>query len=191
MNSPDSSIRVKRIFDKALELGLRGVAITDHNEFTVANSPFSEVLAIPGMEICIEELHADIIALGIKKAVKPELSLKEALREIRRQGGVVIVPHPFSSSHNYPSLGEKLFEVADLVDAVDITSPQAHVNNRKARSAAESLRLAKTGSSDAHREQDIGRAVTVIQRPVNSINELLDRIRARETKAKLLKQINL
>jgi predicted metal-dependent phosphoesterase TrpH len=187
VNSFDSSIRVRRIFDKALDLGLRGVAITDHNELTIAKSPFSEVLSIPGMEINIEDLHADIIALGISKPVSPELSLKQAIEAIHSQGGVVIVPHPFSSSSNYPALGEKLFDVSSILDGIEITSPKTHVDNRRARNTADSLRLAKIGSSDAHREDEIGRAVTIVQRPVHSVKDLLDQIRMRNTKAKLMR----
>lgn len=187
INSFDSNIRVRRIFDKALDLGLRGIAITDHNELTIAQSPYSEILAVPGMEINVEEIHADIIALGISKKINPELSLNDVLSAIRKQGGVAIVPHPFSSSHNYPALGERIFKVGELIDGIDITSPQHHVDNRRARKAAETLRVAKVGSSDAHREQDIGRAVTVVQRPVNSVKELLDMIRMKQTKAKLMR----
>jgi predicted metal-dependent phosphoesterase TrpH len=187
MNSIDSTIKPRRIFDRALDLGLRGVAITDHNELTVHQSPFQEVLSIPGMEINVDEVAADIIALGISKPIPQTMSLKEAMIEVHRQGGVVIIPHPFSSSSNYPALGERLFDVAEYIDGIDITSPKTHVDNKKARSVAENLRKAKMGSSDAHHEEDIGRAVTVVHRPVNSAKDLLDQIRARATKAKLLR----
>jgi predicted metal-dependent phosphoesterase TrpH len=187
VNSFDSSIRIRRIFDLAFDRGLSGIAITDHYELTIADSPYPEVLSIPGMELCTEELHADIIALGIKKPIDPSLKIKSAMKEIHRQGGIVIIPHPFSSSSNYPALGEKLFELSEFIDGIDITSPQKHVDNRRARKTAEMLRVAKIGSSDAHREEDVGRAVTVVHRPVGSTRELLDQIRARATKAKLLR----
>lgn len=185
--SPDSDIRPRRIFDRALDLGLRGVAITDHNELTQIESPFSEVIAIPGMEVYIEEYQADIIGLGLTRAVNRGSTFKEAVTEIKSQGGIVIVPHVFSSSYNYPALGEKIFEVAEFIDGIDITSPKQHVNNFRARKTAETLGKAKLGSSDAHSEEDIGRAVTVVQRPINSVKDLLDQIRMKRTKAKVLR----
>ncbi|MHA2404743.1 MAG: PHP-associated domain-containing protein [Candidatus Kariarchaeaceae archaeon] len=187
VNSFDSSIGVRRIFDKAYDLGLRGVAITDHNELTIAESPYSEVLSIPGMEINIESIHADLIALGITKPISRRLSLKDTVDEIHKQGGVVIVPHPISSSTNYPAIGERIYEIKQMIDGIDITSPKSHVNNLRARKLAEDFRVAKMGSSDAHSEKDIGRAVTVIQRPVSTVKELLDQIRMRRTKAKLIR----
>ena len=187
VNSMDSTIRVRRIFDRALDLGLRGVAITDHNELTIAKSPFSEVLSIPGMEILVDEVKADIIGLGISKPVSGAQPLVDVLKDIRAQGGVVIVPHPFSSSSNYPAIGEKIFDISRMVDGIEIMSPRTHVDNRRARTVAEQFRVAKIGSSDAHNENEIGRAVTVSPRPVNSVSDLLDNIRRRTVKAKLLR----
>lgn len=187
VNSQDSDIRIPRIFERALDLGLRGVAITDHNELTLVNSPFSEVMVIPGMEIYVEQEKADVIALGISKPIPGTLDLKTIMESIHRQGGVVIIPHPFSSSSNYPALGQRIFDFSRMIDGIEITSRKTHVDNRRARTVAEQFRVAKIGSSDAHREDEIGRAVTVFHRPVNSVKDLLDNIKARTVKAKLMR----
>jgi len=187
LNSPDSNIKPRRIFDAALDRGLRGVAITDHNELTLHNSPFSEVMAVPGMEIFVEEVKADLIALGISKKIPSTLSLKATCEAVHSQGGVVIVPHPFSSSSNYHAIGDNVFTISREIDGIDIMSPKPHVDNRRARSVAEQLHVAKLGGSDAHREEDIGRAVTVCHRPVHTVADLINQIKGRQVKAKLLR----
>ena len=106
---------------------------------------------------------------------------------VHKQGGVVIAPHPFSSSSNYHAIGENIFKISREIDGIDIMSPKTHVDNRRARKVAEQFRVAKLGGSDAHEERDIGRAVTVCHRPVFSAKDLINQIKNRQVKAKLLR----
>lgn len=190
VNSFDSNVSFKTIFSRAIEVGLRGVAITDHDHLTLVKSPFEEVLSIPGIEIRIEDINADIIALGLQEPVVLHRGLEETLDAIKAQDGIIIVPHPFSSVEWNPALGDEIYNVFEKVDALEVTNPKRHIDNRKARKVATTLGLAKVGGSDAHLASDIGCGVTVVRDNVDSVDDLFKLIKAKKTGGELRKMFD-
>ena len=179
-HSFDSRVKVSTIFSTALTLALRGVAITDHNTYTQVTSPYDEVLAIPGSEIRIEELFADLLAIGLNEPLRANLDLLETIDAIHDQAAVVIVPHPFSDREFYPAMGERIYDIADRIDGIEVTNPKPFIDNTRARKVANQFQVAKVGGSDAHRVKDIGKGVTVAEH-VESVDDLLAAIRSRKT----------
>ena len=91
-------------------------------------------------------------------------SLADALSLIHRAGGVAIVPHPLS--YLTFSIGEgalrQLAEYGDdarMVDAIEVRNPSYAGRVRASRAAwlnTHVLRIAETGSSDAHHAALVG-----------------------------------
>lgn len=186
-NSFDSSISIPMVFSRARQEGLKGIAITDHDFLTWTSSPYPDLLFIPGIEIRVREINGDIIALGIQEEISPSLSLPEIIENIHDQAGVAIVPHPFSSIPGFPSLGENIYNVSQLLDGIEVTSPKSHVDNKRAKREGRKLGLAQVGGSDSHRAEHIGRGVTIIKDAIESVDELLEAIRKKKTRGEVRK----
>ena len=83
----------------AIKKGLDGLAITDHN--TVKGSlvgkkvakKYKNFILITGCEIRTKS--CEVIALGIKENISPNLSLEETIEKIHDLGGIAVIPHPF------------------------------------------------------------------------------------------------
>jgi predicted metal-dependent phosphoesterase TrpH len=165
-----------------MERGIRGLSITDHDTLTMVSNPYEDLLVIPGMEIRIDAggVWGDIIALGVTEEVPLHLGLRETVEEIHRRDGLAIVPHPFSQWEGYPALGDAVFEIRDIVDAIEVSNPRPFLDNARARKVAREFKVAKVGGSDAHKVEDVGRGLTKSP-PAASIDELLDHIRRRRT----------
>ena len=179
-NSPDSSISLAELFTRAKEEGLNGLAITDHDFLTTAKSPFEDLLVIPGIEIRIKEYNCDLIALGTKETPSIYKNLEETIEEIHELGGIAIVPHPFDSRIINNAIGDRIYDVIDKLDGIEVTSPKKTVDNSKARKVAKDFGLGMVGGSDAHTCKDIGRGVTVCE-DVYSVEDLLEAIKSRRS----------
>ena len=97
-HSNDSRSRVDRIIERAMSVGLGGIAVTDHNSWAGAREAAKlaegRIIIIPGAEIKTEK--GDVLALF----VSDEIASREFLTvidEIRTRGGVSVVPHPSDS----------------------------------------------------------------------------------------------
>jgi len=75
------------------------LSITDHNKLTDVekiSERFEDLLILPGEEINIGNLH--LTAFNIDAEIKPEISPQEIINEAVKQGGEVIVAHPYWSA---------------------------------------------------------------------------------------------
>ncbi len=175
--SPDSSIPPGAALTRARELGLRGLAVTDHDALTPLKSPYEELLIVPGAELSTE--WGDLLALGVLELPPPSLPVPELVDRIHSQGGVAVVPHAFSDALGRVCMNERVFEVIDRVDGLEVTSPKASVDNDRARRVAEAHGKARVGGSDAHSLDGLGRGATACK--AEDIEGLLSAIREART----------
>ena len=80
--------------------------------------------------------------------VSSDLTLQETVAEIRRQGGLVYVPHPFDRMHSVPDY-EPLLAILDDIDAIEVYNPRVAIgsfNEEAERFAAKYRILAGAGS---------------------------------------------
>src|SRR4051794_41962272 len=70
------------------------------------------------------------------------MSLAETVAEIKRQGGLVYVPHPFDRMHSVPDY-EHLLTILDDVDAIEIYNPRVAIGsfNEEAERFARKYRI--------------------------------------------------
>jgi predicted metal-dependent phosphoesterase TrpH len=140
------------------------VCITDHDtiegalEFqrrsTACNADFQIVI---GEERTLAE-GGHVIGLFLKEPIASD-TFEDVVREIREQGGICNIPHPFRHrdgalrSGNQPVVGVSGFEIFNPKCSLE--------ENQRARTLCGSG-LAAVGGSDAHYESDLGECVNVI-----------------------------
>ena len=101
--------------------------------------------------------EGEVIGLFIEEKIPRGLSLHETVAEIRRQGGVVYVPHPFDRMHSVPDY-EHLLEILDEVDAIEVFNPRVAIGafNDEAGRFAAKYRIPAGAGSDSHVAQGLG-----------------------------------
>ena len=160
-HSHDCATPVEVLLATAREQGLGAIAVTDHNEISGALEARERARG-SGLKVIVgEEVKTDgqgeVIGLFIEEKIPRGLSLKETVAEIRRQGGVVYVPHPFDRMHAVPDY-EHLLTIIDDVDALEIFNPRVAISafNEEAARFAAKYRIPAGAGSDSHVAQGLG-----------------------------------
>ncbi len=104
--SHDCSIPVTDLLDHAEEIGLGGIAITDHNAFggaleAVELARGRELVVIPGEEVKTDG-QGEVIGLFLEEEIPRGMSFGDTIEAIREQGGLVYLPHPFDRHARHP-----------------------------------------------------------------------------------------
>jgi hypothetical protein len=160
-HSHDCATPVEVLLATARAQGLGAIAVTDHNEISGAleahsQAPEAGVKVIVGEEIKTAD-QGEVIGLFISEKVPRGLSLEETVAEIRRQGGLVYVPHPFDRMHAVPDY-EHLLTILDDVDAIEVFNPRVAIGafNEEATRFAAKYRILAAAGSDSHVPQGLG-----------------------------------
>ncbi len=145
------------------------IAITDHN--TIEGALFAKSLeelydfeVIVGEEISSASGH--IIGLYLTEHVRPGLSVIDTIAEINDQGGIAIIPHPFSQRGIFGPLGQSTFlNTANefAFQALEVCNSIPHLgwaNRMAAKVFNGGQGIAATGGSDAHVLRGIGTGFT-------------------------------
>ncbi len=162
-HSHDCATPVEVLLATARAQGLGAIAVTDHNEISGAlaaraQSQEAGVKVIVGEEVKTAD-QGEVIGLFIEQKIPRGLTLEQTVAEIKRQGGVVYVPHPFDRMHSVPDY-ENLLRILDDVDAIEVFNPRvaiASFNDEAARFAAK-YRIPTGAGSDSHVAQGLGSA---------------------------------
>ena len=180
-HSHDCVTPVEVLLATARERGLGAIAVTDHNEISgalAAREKAAEygVKVIVGEEVKTKD-QGEVIGLFIEEKIPRGMSLEETIAEIRRQGGLVYVPHPFDRLHSVPDY-EHLLAVVDHVDAIEIFNPRIAIAawNEEAVRFAGKYRIPGGAGSDAHVAQGLG-AVRIRMRDFDGPEEFLESLR--------------
>jgi predicted metal-dependent phosphoesterase TrpH/glycosyltransferase involved in cell wall biosynthesis len=178
-HSPDCATPVTTLLDTATKVGLGAIAITDHNEISGALE--ARELANGIKVIVAEEVktadQGEVIGLFIEEKIPRGLTLQETIAEIRRQGGLVYVPHPFDRMHAVPDY-EHLLDVVEEIDAIEVFNPRVAFtafNDEAARFAAK-YRIVAGAGSDSHVAQGLG-SVKIKMRDFDGPEEFLESLR--------------
>lgn len=202
----DGLSTVDEVLKRAVTLGLDVIAITDHDTIDGAlearkKAKSMDLEVIIGEEVSSRAGH--VIGLFLKEKVEPWLSLKETIRRIHEQGGLVIIPHPLwslraqvpiaksrridlgMSGVSRRSIAKVLRAGSDArPDAVEIynASPIGLVHHLEAKVLnKEQWHLPEIGSSDAHSAAIVGHCYTIF--PGSSAADVRRAIKKAETVA--------
>jgi glycosyltransferase involved in cell wall biosynthesis len=178
-HSYDCATPVEVLLAEAKARGLGAIAVTDHNEISGALEAASKangIKVIVGEEVKTAH-QGEVIGLFIKEKIPRGLSLEETIAEIKRQGGLVYVPHPFDRLHSVPDY-EHLLPVLDDVDAIEIFNPRIAIMefNEEAVRFAAKYRMPAGAGSDAHVPQGLG-SVRIRMRDFDGPDEFLQSLR--------------
>jgi hypothetical protein len=178
-HSHDCATPVEVLIAEARARGLGAIAITDHNEISGAKEAVAKA---DGIKVIVAEEvktadQGEVIGLFIEDKIERGMTLQETVDEIKRQGGLVYVPHPFDRMHSVPDY-EHLLTVVDDVDAIEVFNPRvaiAEFNEEAVRFAAK-YRIPAGAGSDAHVTQGLG-SVRIRMRDFDGPHEFLESLR--------------
>ncbi len=157
--SHDSLATFQSIIDRCLKTGVNCLAVTDHNtiEGALEFQKIAPFKVIVGEEV--KSTEGDVIGLFLKETVPKGLTPPETARAIRKQGGLVMMPHPFDRVR--PSaVGQEAFEeAAQLVDVMETFNARNlfQRDDDRAATAARRHGLLYAVASDAHTANELGR----------------------------------
>jgi glycosyltransferase involved in cell wall biosynthesis len=178
-HSYDCATPVEVLLAEARARGLGAIAVTDHNEISGAHAARDQadgIAVIVGEEVKTAD-QGEVIGLFIEDKIPRGMTLQETIAEIKRQGGLVYVPHPFDRLHSVPDY-EHLLDVIDDVDAIEVFNPRVAIsefNDEAARFAAK-YRIPAGAGSDAHVPQGLG-SVRIRMREFDGPEEFLESLR--------------
>jgi len=161
------------------ESGLEAIAITDHN--TIAGALEVSRLAPAGLHVIVGEevktREGEIIGLYLNEEIPRGLSAEETISQIKKQGGLVYIPHPFDPLHQTPAY-ELLARIAADIDILEVYNPRITFTtfNEKARRLAQKYDIPGAAGSDCHVVEGIGTAMISL-RKFSTPQELLASLR--------------
>ena len=122
-HSSDCATPVEVLLATARDAGLGAIAVTDHNEISGAHDARAKAAEFGVKVIVAEEVktadQGEVIGLFIEEKIPRGMTLDETIAEIKRQGGLVYVPHPFDRMHSVPDY-EHLLAVVEEIDALEV-----------------------------------------------------------------------
>ncbi|MCS7098546.1 MAG: PHP domain-containing protein [Candidatus Methanomethyliaceae archaeon] len=174
-SSPDSTLTINQLLSGILAAGINAIAITDHETMEgykrlKSSLSFKGILLIPGIEISTNV--GDLIVLGLEN---PPISRDPMIliEKVKQEGGLIVAPHPFDESRK--SIGNLCAKLGvDLIEAYNgRCSTKA---NKEAREFATALNIKIIGGSDAHRKEDLGSVINIMECE-RSIEDILEELK--------------
>jgi predicted metal-dependent phosphoesterase TrpH len=174
--SPDGGITEKQYKQLLDEHILDVIAVTDHNRMDFALDLHQRLgdKIIVGEEILTSD--GEMIGLFLQREIVAGLSAKETATQIKKQGGIVLIPHPFETLRHGIS-GYVLESIHEDVDAMEV------FNSRSMEPATREVALqfvhkhgiVGVADSDAHCQLGIGTTYNIIDKipDVKSLVHLL------------------
>lgn len=156
--SKDSVLTPQKIIKLSIKKGLSGIAVTDHNTIrggiktkSISNDDF---LVIVGVEIKTE--RCEVIGLFLEEEIKVR-TFNEVIDEIKNQGGVTVLPHPFKKGNLDSKLLTNKTDLMNKIDLIEVLNSRIKPElNQKALNLAQDLKCPMIAGSDAHTPFEIG-----------------------------------
>ena len=187
--SGDCQSKPKDIIKQAIFLGLDVIAISDHNttkgsKIAISEAKDKNINIVPSIEISSSQGH--ILGFGVDENIPKDLASKDTIDKIHENGGIAIIPHPYSFYRN--GLMSKFKNDKLHFDAVETKNARYIIgySNYRSKKLAKGKKVAEIGASDSHFIGSIGNCYTEIK-DIDSdctTDEIIDAIISRKTIAK-------
>ena len=197
--SSDSNLSPHAMVEEAKRLRIEGICITEHNapwgrtEFENFAKKH-DLLLIRGVEVDTDMGH--VLVFGLDTYVSGIGSISELRKVVDKNDGFMITAHPFRGLHD--SRGNKSLylypdginipktiedgakhKIFDLIDAIEVANGgTVESENRFALRVAQQLGRHKTGGSDAHSVNGLGRCVTIFQDRIRSEKSFIEALKS-------------
>ncbi|MBI2134726.1 PHP domain-containing protein [Candidatus Woesearchaeota archaeon] len=166
--SPCSNLKPEILLKVAKKKGFNGIGIVDHHTIKGAlkvkgMNKDKDFEVIVGSEITTN--YGDVLCLYINKDIKSR-NFFSLVDEVKKQDGLIIIPHPFRKSlnknHTFKIPIEKIKNKIDAIECFNARMLPLG-DNEKAQRLAKKLNIAGTGGSDAHFRFEIGTGWTTFE----------------------------
>ncbi len=172
--STDNDAEPEETILRAIELGLQGIAFTEHYYYGASEpiEPLREkygdrIMIFRGVEFSAQEGHCLVFGVDTDDLSLKYAPLRDIISVVTRKGGVVIPSHPYRSVNG---IGD-LVRSADGICALEgYNGCNMHGFNVRAIEAAKALGIPFTGGSDAHSPQEVGACFTEFDDAVTAEN---------------------
>jgi hypothetical protein len=187
-HSHDCATPVEVLLATAREQGLGAIAVTDHNEISGALEAREKSAEFGVKVIVAEEVktadQGEVIGLFIEQKIPRGMTLAQTVAEIKRQGGLVYVPHPFDRMHAVPDY-EHLLTIIEDIDAIEVYNPRVAIGsfNEEAQRFAAKYRILAGAGSDSHVAPGLG-SVRVRMPDFDGPQEFIEALREAEITTK-------
>lgn len=180
--SLDSHVSLAEIVERAREIGLDGICITDHDDNTIrhearALSKSLGYLIIPGTEVLTYQ--GDIVVFGVDDLPAEMVHAAELIAYVNQRGGVGISAHPFRNNNR--GLGEHIRTVKGLAGLEGFNGNTDLESNLIACRLASELGLPIFGASDAHHKHQVGKYATYFDANITNEMEFVSAIKGGTT----------
>ena len=185
--SDDGLCSPEALLKSAKKKGLDGIALTDHDTTKGWNRAIKaaeklRMSLILGEEIKIKKegkTMGEVLGYFLKKEINPKgKTIEQVINEIKEQGGVAIIAHPYHWKKPFLQL-DKYKNLAHGIEAFNARS-QSKRGNQKAIDFAKKNKLVATAGSDAHHSLEIGNAYLEVE--ANNLEEFKKALLQKRTK---------
>jgi predicted metal-dependent phosphoesterase TrpH len=191
-HSPDSETDPFELVRAALDAGLDGIVITEHDklwgddELDELRAAAPQLVILVGVEVTGR--GGDMLCYGITdvSAVPRGIEWGPLTREVHRQGGACVAAHPNRWDQPFEKL---LREQSPELDGIEVMSNNmdAGLRERAADLLVRYPHFAQLGNSDSHAPWSVGCCYTDFDATIRSNADLVAAIRGRKGVAKVNK----
>jgi len=160
--SMDCQTPLEKIIIRCRELGINCIAIADHG--TAEGALEMQKIAPASLKVIVAEeiltTQGEIMGMFLKETIPSGITPLEAIAQIRAQGGLVNIPHPFETIRGSALKDKYIDEIAADIDLMEVLNSRSPfpANSNKARAFAEKHGIPGGAGSDAHTIHEIGNA---------------------------------
>jgi predicted metal-dependent phosphoesterase TrpH len=174
----DCTTPLAAIIERCLDKGINCIAIADHG--TIDGALKMQELA-PFPVIVAEEIltpYGEIMGMFLTEGIESNISIEQAISEIKAQDALVCLPHPFDPFRGLRLNRDEIEQLARQVDVLEVFNARSPFpwTATKAEDLAHRLDIPRTAGSDAHSIGEIGS--TYVEMPeFNSKDEFVQSLR--------------
>ncbi len=194
-NHSDGKDSVRKILDVAIGRKLDIISITDHNTVNgsiealeIVREENLPIIVLPGIEISTANGH--LLAYGIERDIESGIDMGEAVRLVRKWGGITSLAHPFQF-YRHGAIRLKFFKIVDCIEVFNAKSLM--IFNKLSEYFCRRYGKGKTAGSDAHRAEFVGYGITIINPNDLSMDGILSALKSGksdvEGRTAMIKQI--
>jgi predicted metal-dependent phosphoesterase TrpH len=188
--SPDSEIDPFDLVRRAVEVGLDGIVITEHDRLWPEDELEELRRAAPGLVVLggveVSGRNGDLLCYGVTDlaGLRRGMPWGELCREVARQGGAAVAAHPYRWGQDFDALlADQRPDLAGLEMMSNNMDPD--VRRRAAAFHARAPRYATLGNSDAHDLDVVGVCYTEFDAEVRTGTDLVRAIRERKARPRV------
>ena len=156
--SLDCNTPLEQTISRCEEVGINCIAISDHGTIEGA----LKILDIAPFPVIVAEeiltTHGEIMGMFLEECIPNGISAEETISRIKAQGGLVNIPHPFSTLRASALDSEILEELIEQIDLIEVFNARSILRRSSARAQifAQKHGIPGCAGSDAHTLSEIG-----------------------------------